>query len=252
MGEGKVRILDGNRDGHASGSTPRWPLLLVAVGVVIGTVGTLVLSSMATSGSEAPSTSVPLAATATSDPTVATSTTTVTTSGGVTTTSQRVTTSEPDVVPQAGAADLLGAIAFTPSPGISDSDTLYVLRPGGSVVRREGVPFTPGDYPYPLLMTGGYIAFTGGQTGYLVDADLVDEPKPLADASFIVPAATPGQIWFVGRSAEWMAPVDIGSGGVGDRIEVAEPGLYLPVSRRFRPVPLTALRLFAHLLKMYS
>jgi len=222
MGEGNVRLLDGNRDGRASGPTHRGPLLLVAVGIVIGAVGSLVLSSVATSGGEVPSTSVPVAATRTSVPAVATSATTATTSTVVTTTSQRIMLSEPSVVPEAGAADLLGEVALTPSPGLSGSGTLYVLRPGGSVVRRDDMPLTPGDYPYPLLMTGGHIAFTGGQSGYLIDTELTDSPRQLSDTSFIVAAAAPGQVWFVGRGAEWVAPVDVVAEETGDRIDVAD------------------------------
>jgi hypothetical protein len=71
-------------------------------------------------------------------------------------------------------------------------------------------------------MTGGHLAFTDGQSGYLIDADLSDSLRQLTDASFIVAAAAPGQVWLVGRGAEWVAPVDVVSEDVGDRIDVAD------------------------------
>ncbi len=221
MGEGKVRILDGNPDQTRLGPPHRWPWLLTVAGVVLGAVGALVLSSVgASGGDELSSSSVPPTEPTTSVGTVASSTTTAATSTVITKTSLPVTLGEPNVVPGDGADNLLGAVALTPSPGGAGSGLLYVLRPGGSVVRRDDVPFAPGDHPYPLLMTGGKIVFADGQSGYLVDADLLGSPEQLIDASFILPAATPGQIWLIGRGVEWVAPVDVATQDVGDRVEV--------------------------------
>jgi hypothetical protein len=71
-------------------------------------------------------------------------------------------------------------------------------------------------------MTGGSIAFADLSHGYLVDPDLLDEAELLAEASFITPGATPGLIWLIGTGADWVAPLDVESRTVGDRIDVGD------------------------------
>lgn len=121
-----------------------------------------------------------------------------------------------------GAAGLLGDVALTPVPGPRGGGTLWVLRAGGSVVRRDDVSFWPGDYPHPMLFTAGRIAFTDLDHAYLVDADLRETPVAIAKAGLVVPGSRPGQIWLAGPGADWVAPVDVATGAVGEQTNVAD------------------------------
>ncbi len=124
--------------------------------------------------------------------------------------------------PLAGAGFLDGHVALTPFPGPSDGKTLWVFRPSGSVVRRDDVPFHPGDYPHPMLLTDGRIIFADLGDAFLLNVDLVEPAERLGEASFVVPGATPGLVWLVGRGVEWMAPVDVEAKTVGERFEVSD------------------------------
>ena len=212
-------------------------LLLVAVGVAAGLVGFLI--GVTTGGGDEPdpldtvSTPVPAATTATtqaddgssSSSASSSSAPTTATSGDATgplvpSTPRRATTSE--VKPLEGVGALAGDVALTPFPGASGGSTLWVVRAGGSVVRRDKVPFWPGDFPHPMLMTEERIAFAGLDHAYLIDADLVEPPAPLTEASFVVPGSTPGLVWLAGEGAEWVAPLDVQSGTVGERFDVGD------------------------------
>lgn len=102
------------------------------------------------------------------------------------------------------------------------SGRMWVIREGGSVVRRDRMPLRPGDFPYPVLLTGDRIVFTDLSDGYLIDADLNDPPEALSPASFAVPGAEAGSVWLVGTGAEWAAQVDTATGEVGDRHELGD------------------------------
>jgi len=121
------------------------------------------------------------------------------------------------VQPDAGAAGLLGAVAVTPWPSGYGS-SLWVLEAGGRLNSRDDVPLIPGDFDHPMLFTAGRIVFTDLTHAYLLDAALGDPVETVADVSFVVPGATPGQVWMAGRGAAWVAPLDVASGTVGVRI----------------------------------
>lgn len=221
MDEDKVRVLHDEPDRPAAGKPPGRPLLLVSLGVVIGAVAVFVVSNMDTSGDETSSTATSLLGT-TSLPAQVASTTVTTAPTVATSVDEPVTFTAASLEPLPGADSLLGQVALTPFPGGTDNGTLWVLRPGGSVVRRDDLPLTPGDYPYPLLMTDGHIAFANLESGYVIDADLLSSREPLTGASFVVPSSAPGHVWFVGPGGDWVALVDVASKTVGDRIEVAD------------------------------
>jgi len=46
--------------------------------------------------------------------------------------------------------------------------------------------------------------------------------EPVTEASFVVPGSTPGLVWLAGEGAEWVAPLDVQSGTVGERFDVGD------------------------------
>jgi hypothetical protein len=194
---------------------------LIVIGVLVGAGVVFALSNSDTSDNQAATPATTLR-TPTSVAKSVTSTTETTVPSVPTTLNDPVTFTAVNVEPLSGAEELLGEVALTPFPGGAGSGTLWVLRPGGSVVRRDNVPFRPGDYQYPMLMTGGSIAFADLSQGYLADPDLLEEAEPLVEASFITPGAAPGLIWLVGTGADWVAPLDVESRTVGERIDVSD------------------------------
>jgi hypothetical protein len=135
-----------------------------------------------------------------------------------------------------GPGDVAGDVVLSSPHNLPDT-SLWVLRPGGSIVSRIDVPITPGVYPYPLLMTDGRIVFAHYGFGYLLDADLVDRAVQLASTRFVIPGGTPGSVWFVGHRTlqsggpfvQWVASVDVENGTVGDPIDVTD-GRWWPVA----------------------
>ncbi len=125
----------------------------------------------------------------------------------------------PEVEPMPGAVVLEGEVALTRAFA-SDGSTLYIFRPGGTLVRREEVPLSPGDFEYPMLITSGRLAFVGSDGAFILDVDLLDRPESLGGARYLVPGARPGLIWVVGDT--WVAPLDVETGRVGTRSEIAE------------------------------
>lgn len=135
------------------------------------------------------------------------------------------------VVPLDDATSLMGSLALMSSP---HGGELWVIRDDGTVVHRDDVPFGTGDFPYPLLMTGrglltpGAIIFANLTDGYVIDANLVNEPEPLTEASFVVPGSNTDEVWFVGRDVEWVASVHVESRTYRERFRVAD--LFWPIA----------------------
>ena len=118
-----------------------------------------------------------------------------------------------------GTSALAGEVALFGGSG-SGEGTLHVFRPGGSLVRREEVPFQIGDFVYPILLTRGSLVFTDLHSAFVLDSDLVDSPDSLGEASYVVPGAQPGLVWLVDDT--WVAPLEVESGTVGDRYDAGE------------------------------
>ena len=141
-----------------------------------------------------------------------------------------ITFTDASVVPLLNATGLMGEVALTPVPGGPSHGTLWVLRPGGSIVSRNDVPLWPRDVQYPMLMTGGNIVFTNHSNAYVIDAGLEDEAEPLTDWSFVesggnlslVPGGVRGFVWLVGANSNWVAPIDVDSREIAERIDVSD------------------------------
>ena len=126
-----------------------------------------------------------------------------------------------------GPGDLAGDVALTSPLPFSVPASLWVLRPSGAIVRLPDVLIRGGPGKYPLLMTSERIAFANFSRGYLLDADAAVPAEPLASATFVVPGAKEGLVWFVrSRSlvgdVNWVAPVDVDAQTVGQQFNVAD------------------------------
>ncbi len=127
---------------------------------------------------------------------------------------------------------LRGDVALSPRPGRTPAlqSPMWVVRPGGSVVQRDDLPpISPVDGSmHPFLLTGERIVFSDGARGYIIDSGLVSEVSPLMSAGSVIPGASSGLVWFTGsarfggNAIEWVAPVDVDSGAVGDPIVVSD------------------------------
>jgi hypothetical protein len=130
----------------------------------------------------------------------------------------------PGFGPGALAGDVV-LTSLTLPPKLPPPASLWVLRPGGSVVKRVDVPMTPRTYP--LLMTSGRIVFAHYGFGYVLDADLVDQAVRLVSTSLVVSGGKEGVVWFVGERSltdemTWVAPVDVAAQTVGERIIISD------------------------------
>jgi len=77
------------------------------------------------------------------------------------------------------------------------------------------------------MVTSERIAFASFCHGYLLDADAVASAEPLAPATFVVPGANEGLVWFVrSRSllgdVSWVAPVDVDTQIVGPELNITD------------------------------
>jgi hypothetical protein len=122
------------------------------------------------------------------------------------------------------------------SPKVGDvlHQTVWVLRPGGSVVRRDHVPSYSErsrereDGMSPIVMVDDRIMVLDGTMSYVLNSDLVDPHVPVGPARWIVAGATPHLAWLVGQLSvdgadiDWVTPVDTGDLTVGDRLDVAD------------------------------
>lgn len=150
--------------------------------------------------------------------------TTVTTSVLTTTTSPPPPTSErfPPTSLEAlrGAAGIRGKVVAAPLPGSSGGAPLWVLS-GTGLIRRFEVPLWPGDYPHPLILSNGHVAFTDLDNAYLVDVDLASPPATVSEGSYLLPSGTTDLVWIIGDGATWAAPLDTSTGAVGEHIDFA-------------------------------
>lgn len=220
MSEDAVRIpVEGGDDPPRQPWLPPWlPILVVVLLIGMGVVWTAVSQDSTPSTSAAPLL-IESPSTLGTTPVTSTSSTSL---AFVSSTTEPNSSSAITVTLRDGATVLEGEVALTPEPGMLGGGTLWVLGPGGSIERMDGVPFWPGDYPYPMLMTGGHVMFTNLTDGYLIDAELTELPDPLTEASFIIPGATAGLVWFVGPGVDWVAPVDAKSRAVGEQYDVSD------------------------------
>jgi hypothetical protein len=99
--------------------------------------------------------------------------------------------------PGFGPGDLAGDVAVTSPLPFSTPGSLWVLRPGGEIIGLADISIKGGSSKYPLMVTSERIAFASFGHGYLLDADAVASAEPLAPATFVVPGANEGLVWFV-------------------------------------------------------
>jgi hypothetical protein len=131
---------------------------------------------------------------------------------------------------------LRGAVALSSSTDGDDvHQTVFVLRPGGSVVRRDHVPSHSArsrqledDGASPIVMVGDRIMVLDGTMSYVLNSDLVDPHVAVGPARWIVAGTKPHHVWLVGQRSvdgtdiDWVASVDTGDLTVGERIDVAD------------------------------
>jgi hypothetical protein len=129
--------------------------------------------------------------------------------------------------PQFRPGDLAGDVVLTTPLAFSAPASLWVLGPSGTIVTRNHVPIRGGPSRYPLLITSERIVFTNYSVGYVLDAAAVGPVRQLGSATFVIPGAHEGLVWFVrSRSllgdVSWVAPVDVDTQIVGQQINVAD------------------------------
>jgi len=227
MSEDSVRIIDDNIDEPFGGSRPPGWMIVIVVVVLFG-VALLFASRASTSvdsAADPPPTSsleeqaIPVP----SDP------------PPTSTLEEQVTPvpSDPPPTPifeeqvisvSATPSDLRGHVAVTsPDQGFFGSN-FWMFRPGGSLVTRTDLPVGDMPDPYPIVMTGESIMFSG-VSGWLFDIDLLEAPVLFETNRAVIPGAEPGLVWFARRSGLqgdylWVSPVDVESRTVGERIDI--------------------------------
>lgn len=216
-------VVEEEQDTGPARLGPSW-LVVVAVGVVGGLLGFIVGATgdgtLGSSDSVSGATTAVTTRISVSPPSTATSVPLTTSEIAGADTGSLAETVEVDLLD--GAAVLAGDVAVTPFPGASGGSLLWVLRAGGSIVQRDDVPLFPGDYPYPMLFTASRIAFADLTHVYLVDGDLREPPVAVSEGSFVVPGSEPGEIWLVGNGVEWVAPLNVATGIVGEETNVSD------------------------------
>lgn len=119
-----------------------------------------------------------------------------------------------------GAEELRGEVVAAPLPGSSGGGPLWILS-GAGLVRRFEVPLWPGDYPHPLILSSGRVAFADLSNAYLVDVDLSSAPVIVSEGSYLLPSGTPDLVWIIGDGAGWVAPLNTRTRVVGERTDLA-------------------------------
>jgi len=194
----------------------------------IGVVGLLVVLVGWIVGTEAPQAPTPTGDSvlaAPNEPASSTLSTRLPTSSTTTTTASSTVTSRISgsawIRVDADATRLRGAVVLAPHPnGFPDTDTpIWVLGANGRLVSEGQAPLWPGDYPYPLVLANGRIAFADLNNIHLLDASLTEPSIVVSEGSFVVPGGTPGQVWVIGEGARWVAALDTATGTVGERLE---------------------------------
>lgn len=233
MTEDPVRIVgDGGDKPDEPRSTPAW----VIVALTFALIGAAWLLMIQESPDDASVTSLSIPR-ATIPTTIGSATTTLEdpSSGAIPSTTVSVppppTTIPGDpmliVGPESkGSAVLAGDIAITTPDGWGEQGaTVWILSAAGGIVVRTDLQYETGIHRYPLLFTAGRIVFMEGNSVFVLDHDLASAPTEVATASFIVPGATPGLVWFLGTGSEAASGIssislmDLVSGTVGDRFD---------------------------------
>jgi hypothetical protein len=129
--------------------------------------------------------------------------------------------------PGFGPGDLAGEVVLTSPLPFSIPANLWVIRPSGAIVRLPDVLVRGAPSRYPLLITSDRIAFANYGSGYLLDVDAVAPAEPLLPATFVIPGANEGLVWFV-RSRSLVGdvtsvtPVDVDTQIVGREFDVTD------------------------------
>jgi hypothetical protein len=231
--EDPVRIVGGDGDTpDEPRSTPVW----VIVALVSAMVGAVWLLTNQGSAGDAPPARLALPDTTTSTTRATTTSTTAEPSSDDVPATTIAVPSTATTIPanpalivgpeSEGAAALAGDIAITTPSGWGEQGaTVWILRTDGTIVGRTDLQYETGVHRYPLLFTAGRIVFMHGNSVFVLAHDLAGSPTEVASASFIVPGATPGLVWFLGTGTEPASGIssislmDVVSGTVGDRFD---------------------------------
>jgi hypothetical protein len=126
---------------------------------------------------------------------------------------------------------LRGYVAVTsPDDPPFNQDTVWVFRPGGSLVSRADNVIGRVNAEYPMLITAGHL-IVGNQ---IFDIDLAEPPISLWTDASVYPGSA-GVVWLERRqsgsglgASDWVSPVDVESLTVGERVVVTDL-FYAPV-----------------------
>ena len=122
--------------------------------------------------------------------------------------------------------ELAGYVAVTSPDQSLIEATVWMFRPGGSLVSRSDHAIGGGrNDRYRLLMTAGRLML--GTSAWTFDYDLVEEPIQFGSNRSVIPGAEQGLVWFArGRGPTgnfpWVAPVDVAAQTVGDRVDITD------------------------------
>jgi len=193
---------------------PIWVVIVVVVSVVVGGWLLFTQGSPEDDPVASPTTTVEAPVVEPSTTSVVTTTTSTVAGGAV---SDLMLVAVSSQTPQ----QLRGYVAVASADASSDQDTVWVFRPGGSVVSRSDIVIRGDDAEYPMLITAGYL-ITGNQ---IFDIDLAEPPISLWTDTSVYPGSGPGVVWLTRRQdssrfsvSEWVAQVDVESLTVGEQV----------------------------------
>jgi hypothetical protein len=223
--------------GNGSGGPPRPPIWVVVVVALSVVGGVWLLVTQRSTGSVLDSS--PTTTTIPFEPSFATTTT----APLVTSTTEQQAAGDPvsvfgnppiSITPET-PEQLRGYVAVTsPDDPPFNQNTVWVFRPGGSLVSRSGNVIGRVNVEYPMLITAGHLIL-GGQ---IFDIDLAEPPISLWTDGRLIAGSGPGDVWvtqlpvpgsFVDDDRDsWVLPVDVASLTVGERVVVTDL-FYAPI-----------------------
>ena len=104
-------------------------------------------------------------------------------------------------------------VALAAFPGsLAGDEHVWILTVDGRA-RPVPVPLQPGDWPYPLLFSGGSVAFVSEQTVHRLDAETTEIETGPSSARYLIPGAEPGDIWIVHTGTEVRGLTFVPNGG---------------------------------------
>jgi hypothetical protein len=132
------------------------------------------------------------------------------------------------IEPLPEVSSLGGYVALTATPAGGVFRTMWTLGPGGSLAGRSDLPV--GIRVAPRVVADRFVAFTDGDSGYVIDAGLVGEPVVMSTGSVVIPSDATGRVWFVSDADPRLSATEVGMAPEGSEVV----GVY---KRPFRAIP---------------